>query len=120
MERVPEQYRDGLKQGLAGLNISQDDHVVLGVNTSSDRYGGYICQPLVSDLIDEPLYSRLRAAGLEKDDAKHLMYAFHQGYEWFVTKDHHFLNQRDALEALCHTIQIRTPSELVAELDGTV
>jgi hypothetical protein len=41
----------------------------------TDPYWGCICSPLVTDIVDEPLMSNLIAAGLEIDDAKHLMYA---------------------------------------------
>ena len=78
MERAPPQNRGDLKEGLTDLEIAKDDHKLLGSYTLTDPCGGYICNPLVTDIVDEPLYSRLLDAGLKPDDAKHFMYAVHK------------------------------------------
>jgi hypothetical protein len=116
MERAPAQYQGDLKTGIATLDIAQDDHKVLGFFDLSDRYGGYICNPIVTDIVDEPLYSQLQKVGLKPDDAKHFMYAVHNSYERFVTWDKNFLNRRAELLKLRPSIQIQKPSELVDEL----
>jgi len=116
IERAPAQYQVDLKNGFTSLDIAQDDHKVLGSYTLADRYGGYICNPIVTDIIDEPLYFQLQKVGLKIDDAKHFMYAAHNRYERFVTWDKNFLNRRTELRRICPSIQIQKPSELVAEL----
>jgi hypothetical protein len=56
--------------------------------------------------------------GLQEADARHFMYAVHNGSDRFVTADGDFLNRRPQLEALGKGMLIRRPSELVAELPG--
>jgi hypothetical protein len=116
MDRAPREHQDGLKEGLADLGMAPIDHQALGSYTLTDPYGGSICNPLVKDIVDESLYSDFLATGLGADDAKHLMYAVHNGYERFVTWDRHFINRRTILEKRCPAILIRKPSELVGEL----
>ena len=115
MERAPAQYHGNLKKGLVELGQAAKDHKFLGSYTLSDQYGGSITNPLVTDIVDEPLYSQVLATGLKSDDSKHLMYASHNHYERFVTCDGNFLNRRADLERLCPSIRIQRPSELVAE-----
>jgi hypothetical protein len=117
MERAPTQYQAGLKKGLEGLDLAKNDHTVLGAFAIIDPYGGFISNPLVTDIVDKRLYSLLLATGLEAEDAKHLMDAVHNGYERFLTWNRkHFLNRKAKLEGLCPSIKIQKPSELVAEL----
>jgi hypothetical protein len=116
MERAPARYRDNLKRGLANMPLAQDDHRVLGSFTVVDQYGGCIANPLVTDVVDEPLYSELLVAGLKPDDAKHFMYAAHNRFAWFLTCDAGILGRSRNLEKLCPSIHVGRPSELVAEL----
>jgi predicted nucleic acid-binding protein len=121
MEQAPIQYQSALKKGLHALEIAKDDHIVLGSSTITDPYGGFITNPIVTDIVDQRLYDLLLATGLGADDAKHLMYAVHNGYERFLTwnrKD--FLNRKAKLEGLCPSIKIQKPSELVAELSTRI
>ncbi|HUE72049.1 MAG TPA: hypothetical protein VMP01_14275 [Pirellulaceae bacterium] len=115
IERAPVQHQTALKEGLHGLDIAADDHRVLGSFTLSDPYGGSICNPIVTDIVDDSLYADLRGAGLEPDDAKHFMYAAENGYDWFVTWDKDFLSRKEAIEKF-GSIKIGKPSELVAAL----
>ena len=73
----------------------------------------------MTDIVDEQLYDDLLAAGLEPDDAKHLMYAVHNGYQRFLTLDKKILNRRDDLEKRCPSIRIQQPSKLTSELSIT-
>lgn len=92
------------------------DHVVLGFNNLSTRRGTTLTYPLVSDIVDEVLFSDLKNIGLKDADARHLMYAYVNTCERFVTLDPDFLDRRSALEARCSNLKIVKPSELVAEL----
>ena len=116
MERAPSKYQGQLKRGLTGLDIASDDHRLLGFSTSSDQYGGFFAGPLITDIVDEQLHAKLLGVGLKRDDANHFMYAVHNGFEWFVTKDHNFLNRSDLLASLSPSITICTPTKLVSEL----
>lgn len=118
IERAPARYQAELKGGLADVEIVRNDHVVLGFHNQSGPYGDSVSYPLVTDIVDRDLYSRLVAIGLKVDDAKHLMYACHNGCERFITLDSDFLadGRRSELESVCGGIRIQTPSELRAEL----
>lgn len=116
MERAPLQHQAQLKTGLSGLNISTDDHRVLGFYSLTDQLGGFVSNPMVTDVVNESLYSDLTSYGLKADDAKHLMYAVHQGFQRFLTCDRGILNRRAAIENRCSTLKVQKPSEFVAEL----
>jgi hypothetical protein len=92
------------------------DHSVLGFAALDGPYGTIATNPLVTDIVDEALYTDLRRIGLHDSDAKHLMYAVANACDYFVTLDNHFFKRRAALEARCHPLRIRKPSELAAEL----
>jgi hypothetical protein len=116
MERAPSRHQANLKTGLAELDISTDDHRVLGFYSLTDQFGGFISNPMVTDLVNEPLYADLLDYGLKPDDAKHLMYAVHQGYQLFLTCDRGILSRRADIESRCPPLKVQKPSELIAEL----
>ena len=72
--------------------------------------------PIITDIVDEALFADLKGIGLNDSDAKHLMYAFKNACDRFVTLDPDFLDRRASLEARCQALRIVTPSELAAEL----
>ena len=116
MERAPSQHQAKLKTGLSELELAKDDHKVLGFHTQTDQHGGCISNPLVTDIVDGKMYEDLLAAGLKTDDAKHLMYAVHNGYQRFLTCDNGILCRRGVLEnRCCPSMRIQRPSELAAE-----
>jgi hypothetical protein len=109
--------REQLKRERPGAAVVTDDHRVVGFHNQGDHTGGFISYPLVTDIVDEPLFLALKAAGLDDDlDARHLLYAIHNRCRWFVTLDHHFLDRKQQLEPLCRSLLIVRPSDLVAEL----
>lgn len=119
MERAPARYQDSLRAGLADVEVSANDHRVLGSFTQMDQFGGCVCNPMVSDVIDEPLYADLIAFGLDADDAKHLMYATQNDFDYFVTNDSDFLRRRSSIETRCSPIRVRKPSEMVSEFSAS-
>ena len=118
MDRAPFQYQAGLKTGISGLGLAENDHKVLGFHMQTDQYGGCISYPLVTDVVDEQLHSAFLDAGLKTDDRMHLMYAVHNGYQRFLTCDKGILSRRIDLERLCPSIQIQKPSELVTQMSA--
>jgi len=118
MEGAPPQNQANLKLGISGFDLAPDDHKILGIHTQHDRRGTIAVCPMVSDIVDEPLYAALRACGLNDGDAKQLLYVVTNGFAWFVTLDDDFLNCSSALETNCGSIRIRKPSELVAEISA--
>ena len=92
------------------------DHVLLGFNHLTGPYGTIAVTPIITDIVDEALFADLKGIGLNDSDAKHLMYAFKNACDRFVTLDPDFLDRRASLEARCQALRIVTPSELAAEL----
>jgi len=108
--------RSELAQSKKDVPVYQEDHRVLGTSTVIDQYGGFITNPLVSDIIDENLFNQFKQIGLKDADARHLMYAVGSQCNRFVTLDPDFLDRRNDLEPLCHGLRIVKPSELISEL----
>jgi hypothetical protein len=99
---------------------------------SSDQYGGHISYPLVSDVQDESLCQQLQQElGLQLADAQHLAQAISNDADIFLTCDTDFLDEpkhrkprrkehtRTLIEKT-YPLKLRRPSELVADLDGTM
>lgn len=116
MERAPLHHQATLKTGLSELEVSADDSRLLGFCQLTDRYGGFISYPMLTEIVDGRLYADLLAYGLKADDAKHLMYAVHQGYERFLTCDGGILSRRSLIEQRCPPLRVQRPSDLAAEL----
>jgi predicted nucleic acid-binding protein len=119
--REQERTKDPMKHAKlaaarAEVSVVATDHVVLGFGNLGGPYGTTVAYPLVSDIVDDALFSDLKRIGLRDADARHLMYAFVNACERFVTLDADFLDRRAALEARYYTLRIVRPSELVAEL----
>lgn len=112
--------RQKLLEARPDLPVVPYDHEIFGFSLMPDRYGGFIANPSVTDVIDQALFDDLRAYGLKERDARHLMYAARNGCDRFVTLDPDFLNDRQRLEARCGGLRIVTPSEVLAELDATI
>jgi hypothetical protein len=76
--------------------------------------------PMVTEIVDEGLFSSLKKAGLSDGDARHLMYAIHNKCDRFVTLDtRDLLPKRWDVAPLCRGTKIVTPSELAAELSAS-
>ena len=110
--------RAELRDARSGIPVVADDHKLLGFNTINYGYHGFITSPLVTDIVDEPTFAKLKDLGLEDADARHLMYALHNGCVRFVTTDPHFLTRRDGIEATYPAIRVVKPSELLQEVTG--
>jgi predicted nucleic acid-binding protein len=110
-----------LKESRGEIEVVADDHRVLGFwNQEDPRFGTVSTNPMVTDIVDERLFSDLKKAGLSDCDARHLMYAIHNKCDRFVTLDtRDLLPKRSALAPLCQGTKIVTPSELAAELSAS-
>jgi predicted nucleic acid-binding protein len=108
--------RSQFEQERSNVPVVSADHQVTGFHNSQDRLGGLSVCPLVTDIVDDALFRAFKQVGLKDPDARHLMYAVHNGCDRFVTLDAHFLDRRGSLHPLCRGLQIRRPTELVAEL----
>jgi len=98
--------------------VVEKDHRLLGFNHVQDQYGGFITSPMITDVVDEPLFAHLKKAGLKEADARHLMYATHNGCDVFLTTDPDFVGNRFELQKLCPGIRILKPSDFIQELMG--
>src|SRR5439155_14653236 len=56
-------------------------------NQEDPRFGTVSTNPMVTEIIDERLFSDLKKAGISDSDARHLMYAIHNKCDRFVTLD---------------------------------
>jgi len=80
--------RDNLRRDFLELVPIAKDEKVLGFdNLQSDPYGGFVSNPIISDVQDEPLAERLESQGLPKRDAQHLAHAISNNADVFLTRD---------------------------------
>ena len=110
-----------LKESRGEIEIVANDHRVLGFwNDEHPRFGTVSTNPIVTEIVDERLFSDLKTAGISDGDAKHLMYAIHNKWDRFVTLDaHDLLPHRSDVVRLCRTTKIVRPSELALELSAS-
>src|SRR5689334_3734936 len=79
---------DNLRRDFLELVPVAKDEKVLGFNNlQTDPYGGFVTNPIVSDVQDEPLAEQLQASGLPKRDAQHLAQAISNQADVFLTLD---------------------------------
>ena len=110
--------RSKFEQDRPNVEAVRDDHRLLVVRAQYDNHGNwYGNSPILTEIVDETLLAALKKAGLKDADARHFMYAVHNGCDRFVTTDPHFLDRRPELQALGRGILIQRPSELVADLE---
>ena len=109
--------RDALAAHANDVPRVTNDHRLLGFSNLDYGNRGFISSPIISDIVDEDLYARLHATGLANADARHVMNAFVNNCQFFVTLDwNDILPRRAAAEAICTPMSIVTPTELVAML----
>jgi hypothetical protein len=118
---------DALRQALladyAALDPIANDEKVLGFHTQYDRLGGFVSNPIVSDVQDEPLRGQLVERGLSRRDAEHLAQAISNRCSVFLTRDERTIIKphRDWIEKTFPPLKVRLPSELQdVEPDGVL
>jgi predicted nucleic acid-binding protein len=109
-----------LKESRGKIEVVADDHRVLGFWNQEGRFGTVVTNPMVTEIVDERLFSDLKKAGLSDGDARHLMYAIHNKCDRFVTLDTcDVLPKRSDVAPLSRGTKIVKPSELAAELSAS-
>ncbi len=110
--------QDSLILDYKALQPIPKDERVLGFNSQSDQYGGFISNPLIADCQNETLRQELIEHGLEFKDAEHVTQAVCNDCEVFLTRDEATIinPHRPWLEQRLPNLKIRTPSELLHEL----
>jgi predicted nucleic acid-binding protein len=103
-----------LERDRPNVPVVSDDHRLLGIQYQGDHLGGFVNCPILTDVVDDDLLTAFKTAGLKDADARHLMYAVHNGCNRFVTTDPDFLNRRSQLAPLSRGLLIQKPSELAA------
>jgi hypothetical protein len=120
MEKAPSKYQANLKKGIKDIGRVFNDHKVLDFFELSDPYGGFIFNPIVTDIPDPSLFTNLCSNGLDYDDAKQVLDAALNGMTFFVTCDKKILHRRNQIESLLasvsRTMVIGNPCEVCAEL----
>jgi hypothetical protein len=111
-------HRNKLRADYESLEKIPNDERLCGFHTNFDQFGGFITNPIISDIQDDNLYRRLRERGLATNDAEHLTQAICNRCDIFLTRDEQTIigPHRGWLESQFPPLKIRLPSELVAEL----
>jgi predicted nucleic acid-binding protein len=109
-DRVPANHRTKLVEARADVPLVTEREKLLGFHNQMDRLGTVATSPILTEYVDADLFKSLTKAGLKDADARHLMYAAHNGCDRFVTVDRDFLDaRRPKLESLCRGIKIVPP-----------
>jgi predicted nucleic acid-binding protein len=115
-----ENLRLELERDRPNVPVVSDDHRLLGIRAQFDQRGNFFGNcPILTEVVDDALLATFKGAGLKDGDARHLMYAVHNGCDRFVTTDPDFLVRRLALEKSCRGLRVVKPSELETELSVT-
>jgi predicted nucleic acid-binding protein len=110
--------REELRASRDKTPVVSHDRRLLGFNSVDLGYRGFISSPLITDIVDEAMFSGLQAAGLKSADARHMMYAICNDCVRFVTTDPDFLDRRTVIDAAYPSIRIVKPSELLQQMDN--
>jgi hypothetical protein len=98
----------------------QADHQALeniAVDFGAPRF---IVNPIVKDFNARALFDKLKAAGLQESDAKHVVNAVNGDCQYFVTLDtRDILPHKAAIESVC-PICVMKPTELIVKLGETL
>ena len=118
MDTAKASHRENLIIDYKALQPIQNDERLLGFNTLSDPYGGFICHPIMQDCQDEALRMELIEAGLEPKDAEHIVQAVCNDCGVFLTRDENTIIKphRQWLKQRFPNLRIRLPSELLSEI----
>jgi hypothetical protein len=109
--------RSQFEEDRRNVEVVRDDHRMLGASARYDNHGNWYANcPILTEIVDETLFAALKTEGLEDADARHFMYAVHNGCDRFVTLDPHFLDRRPQLQAMGRGMLIQRPSDLATEL----
>jgi hypothetical protein len=94
------------------------DEKVHGFHYQPDQYGGFISNPLVSDVQDEAICKELEQRSLKRRDAQHITQALCNSCDVFLTRDCKTIisPHRTWLERRFPQLKVRLRSELVTEL----
>ncbi len=98
----------------------QADHQVLeniAVDFGAPRF---IVNPIVTDLNARALFDKLKAAGLQESDAKHVVNAVNGDCQYLVTLDtRDILPHKAAIESVCPICVVKL-TELIVKLGETL
>jgi predicted nucleic acid-binding protein len=102
------------------LQIPLDEKFYGTEKIITDPYGGYVENPLVSDVQDEDLCAELIDGGLEIYDAQHITQAVRNSCDVFLTRDEETIitPHRKWIEARFAGFRVRLPSELLVDLSS--
>jgi hypothetical protein len=112
------QKRAALAASADLVSVVQNDHRLIGFANLDYGPRGFISYPLLDDIVDPVLYDQLtKNAGLQDEDAKHVMYAVANDCYYFVTLDtRDLLPRRSVIETICPQLKVLWPTEAVAIL----
>jgi len=94
------------------------DEQIVGFNFIPDQYGGFVSNPLVSDVWNEAICTELVTRGLTRRDAQHVTQAICNKCDVFLTRDVKTIIKphRPWLESRFPNLKVFRPAELTAFL----
>ncbi len=117
MKTRKQSQQDNLIVDYKALKPITKDERVHGFHTQTDQFGGFITQPLISDVQDEALRNELVNRGLKLNDANHITQAVCNNCDVYLTRDEDtIIKPHRAWLEIRLGIKIRLPSELLEEL----
>jgi hypothetical protein len=118
MNTKDESKRNQLLAEHAELKPISKDEKLLGIQTTTDPYGGFVSYPMISDVQDEGIRAELIARGLEQRDAEHITQAVCNDCDVFQTRDKNTIinPHRDWLHQRFPKLKVWLPSELLAHV----
>ncbi|SRR5579885_697599 len=82
-----QEHKNKLRADYEALEQIPRDERLCEFHTNYDQFGGFITNPIVSDLQDDNLYKQLLERGFRDKDAQHLTQAICNNCEVFLTRD---------------------------------
>lgn len=87
MNTKDESHRNKLAADSKALDPITNDEKLLGYQTQTDPYGGFVTCPIISDVQNESLRDELIKHGLPQRDAEHITQAICNDCDVFLTRD---------------------------------
>jgi hypothetical protein len=116
MNTKDESRRNQLFAEQAKLKPITKDEKLLGFQKTTDQYGGFVRNPMVSDVQNDAIRDELIARGLEQKDAEHITQAVCNDCDVFLTRDEDTIinPHREWLHQRFPNLKVWLPSELLA------
>jgi hypothetical protein len=101
------------------FDMPEKEHREGDYQTVADQLGGYTTYPITPATVEQAIWARIRAIGIDHKDTGHLLAARRDGYDVFLTTDGKICPNKTEIEAaLGAGIEIMTPTELMQRFES--